>query len=86
MVFGMQPEASDAVLAFDEDWAITHAPGCACCVTRTPAAQALDQLFLDRVRGTVPWFNRLVVDPAGEATVREAVTDDPVASARFRLG
>ena len=64
-----------------------HAAGCACCVARTPAAQALGRLFLQRVRGEVAFFRRVLVEgQALEAAVRAALRSDPVAAARFRLG
>jgi hypothetical protein len=86
VVFGAAPGATDATLAPDAAWGESHPIACACCVGRGPAAQAMDQLFLDRVRGSIPWFSRLVVDPAGEAAVRAALIDDAVVAARFRLG
>jgi hypothetical protein len=86
VVFGETPRAKDAVLATDATWGGAHPIACACCVGRGPAAQAMDQLFLDRVRGSIPWFSRLVVDPVGEAAVRKALAEDAVVSARFRLG
>ena len=85
VVFGTAPGAKDAVLTPDADWAAAHPIACACCVSRGPAAHAMDQLFLDRVRGNLPWFDRLVVDPAAETAVREALEADSVVSARFRL-
>jgi hypothetical protein len=86
VVFGGAVGAKDAVLAPDASWGNLHPVACACCVGRGPAAQALDQMFLDRVRGSIPWFSRVVVDPEGEAAVRSALVEDAVVSARFRLG
>lgn len=65
-----------------------HAPGCACCVARGPAALALDRLFQRRARGEVAFFRRVVAvttSPEGDMAVWAALRDDPVASARFRL-
>ena len=62
-----------------------HDAGCACCVARTPAAQALARLFMQRARGEVAFFRRVVVEgQAEEAAVRAALQSDPVAAARFR--
>jgi len=64
-----------------------HAIGCACCAPRSPAALALDALFLARVKGTVPWFDEVVALPrtaVGAAAIRAALSDDPVVTARFR--
>lgn len=63
-----------------------HGAGCACCVARTPAAQALGRLFTQRARGEVAFFRRVLVEgQALEAAVRAALQADPVAAARFRL-
>jgi hypothetical protein len=85
VVFGVPPGEGDAVLVGQADWATPHAADCACCVARGPAARALDHLFLDRVRGRVPWFNRVVVTGA-EDPVRTAVMEDGVVMSRYRLG
>ena len=83
VVFGVEPGASDAVLVPIS--AAAHPVGCACCIARSPDAGGLDRLFLDRVRGTIPWFTRVVV-ATDDTGLREAVRTDPVLSARFRLG
>ncbi len=87
VVFGVAPAETDALL--DTPAGVpTHSPGCACCIARGPAAAAFDQLFLDRVRGAVPWFTRVVVaqdDAAHQAAIRATVANDPVISTRFRL-
>ncbi len=86
VVFDEALGAKDACLAPDPTWSDLHPIVCACCGGRSPAAQAMDKLFLARVRGSIPWFSRLVVDKTGEAAVRVALTEDAVVSARFRLG
>ncbi len=86
VVFGVTPGPSDAVLAPDDQWAMEHPAGCTCCVARGPVAVALDRLFVGRVRGTIAWFDRVVVAAPGEAAVRAALACDAVAAARFRLG
>ncbi len=83
VVFGVEPGPLDAVLPPQPG--PVHAAGCACCAARAPAAAALDRLFLQRVRGEVPWFTRVVLaspDPA----VLAAVQSDSVLSARYRPG
>lgn len=65
-----------------------HAAACACCAGRAPAALALDRLFLERVRGTRPWFDAVLAvtaTPAGAAAVRDALAGDAVVAARYRL-
>lgn len=83
IVFGQEPDVTDVVLL--PDGCDPHPAGCACCVARGADAAALDRLFLDRVRGTIPWFTRVVV-PEETPALRRAVQNDPVLSARFRLG
>ena len=71
------------------DLASTHAPGCACCGPRGPVAEALGSLFTRRARGELIFFQavRAVgLSAAGRDAVLDAVANDPVASARFRLG
>ena len=62
-----------------------HPAGCACCIARAPGAEGLDRLFLDRVRGAMPWFDRVVVE-RDDPALRHALLNDPVLSARYRLG
>ena len=65
-----------------------HAPACACCGARGPVAEALDRLFLGRVRGEFPWFTAIAALPrstdAAEA-IRRTLREDQASSARFRL-
>ncbi|MCZ8278580.1 MAG: hypothetical protein O9313_09610 [Acetobacteraceae bacterium] len=65
-----------------------HVPACACCGVRGPVAEALDRLFLGRVRGTLPWFSAIAALPqsaeAAEA-ICNTLRDDAASSARFRL-
>ena len=65
-----------------------HPAGCACCVPRSPAADALSRLFLARARGEMPFFRRVLVvgSAVAEAAVRQALAQDPVLLARFRDG
>lgn len=66
----------------------SHPIGCACCLPRGPVAEALTQLFLQRVRGEVAYFSAVVAAPcsaAGEAAIRAALQEDPMVMARFRL-
>lgn len=67
--------------------AAPHVAACTCCQGRGEAAQALDRLFQGRVRGTVAWFDRVLVLDEGciGDEVRQALTADTLASARYRL-
>jgi len=66
-----------------------HLVGCACCGGRPAAAVAFDRLFLARVRGECPWFDRVIAwapSPAGRAAIDAALADDAATAARFRPG
>ena len=66
-----------------------HVGACSCCGGRPPAATALDRLFQGRLRGTSPWFDRviaLVTQEAACAALHDALTADAVTQARFRAG
>ncbi len=65
-----------------------HVAGCACCVTRSPVAEALGRLFRARAVGELPFFTRLGVVPAGpsgEASLRQALATDGLASACYKI-
>jgi len=71
------------------DLGYSHAPGCACCRPRGPVADALSSLFTGRARGELPFFRVVRVlglSEAGRDAVLDTLANDPVASARFRLG
>lgn len=63
-----------------------HAAGCACCLPRNAAAQALGALFVRRARGEVPFFSTVLaaVGPDDAREIGAALYADPLVSARFR--
>ncbi len=94
--FATEPVEADGVAWLVEDAAVAawdsreagHIAGCACCVTRSPVAEALGRLFRARAVGEVPFFTRLGVVPAsaaGEVAVRQALETDGLASACYRV-
>lgn len=89
VAFGGSRDAREGDVVLVAGWGgvAGHDPGCACCVARTPAAQALGHLFMQRARGEVAFFRRVLIDgdAAAEASVRAALQSDPVVAARFRL-
>ena len=84
IVFNDAADTSDAVWHGISTNA-AHMSACACCGGRSPAAQALDQLYLQRVRGEVAWFDRLVAPTAAEPAIRDAVATDRLIMARWRI-
>ncbi|SHI38971.1 hypothetical protein SAMN02745194_00223 [Roseomonas rosea] len=79
------PPGVVATAGFDP--AAPHPVACTCCVGRSPLAQALDALFLARVKGQAKWFTRVVaLLPAEEARIAldEALRGDSVVASRYR--
>jgi G3E family GTPase len=76
----------DAVLNAGLGDSVAHAAGCACCTPRSKAAETLSRLFVQRARGEVAFFNRILViaDGAEQEAVEAALQSDPLVSARFR--
>jgi hypothetical protein len=94
--FASEPVESEDVAWLVEDAAAAawdsreggHVAGCACCVARSPVAEALGRLFRARAVGKVPFFTRLGLVPAseaGESAVRQALATDGLASACYRV-
>ena len=80
------PTLPAGAVAAEATEAAPHPIACACCNGRArPAlALALDRLFLARVRGTVPWFERVLVLGEAGATLADTLRDDAVTAARYR--
>lgn len=90
VVFGRPADVRDGDFVLDDGLSDTvrHDAGCSCCALRTPAAETLGRLFLQRARGEVAFFRRVLVigNNAAEQAVRAAMQSDPVVAARFRPG
>ena len=88
LIAGDAAAAGGAVAWFDASAATGHAAGCACCMPRHAAGQALSRLLLARARGEVRFFRRVVAvvpEAAARQAVLDALTGDPIASGCFRL-
>lgn len=62
--------------------------GCLCCTIRGDLVDTLRDLFLKRVRGDIPEFERVVVETTGladPAPIIHTLMTDPLLAARFRL-
>lgn len=62
--------------------------GCLCCTVRGDLVTALRDLFLKRVRGEVPEFQRVIIETTGladPAPVLHTLMTDPLIGARYRL-
>jgi G3E family GTPase len=62
--------------------------GCLCCTVRGDIADTLTNLFVGRVKGTVPDFRRVVIETTGladPAPVLHALMADPIVAERYML-
>ena len=62
--------------------------GCLCCAVQGDLARALRELFIRRVKGEVPEFNRVVIETTGladPAPILHTLLNDPVVANRFQL-
>ena len=57
----------DALVRDSADETVLLGNGCVCCITRTDLQAALRRLVFDRERGTVPPFDRIVIETSGLA-------------------
>ncbi|NVN01833.1 MULTISPECIES: hypothetical protein [Asaia] len=62
-----------------------HTSSCACCAGQNPLLSALNQLFLDRVRGQCPSFSFVVILCADnrQRQIRQMLESDVLAKARY---
>jgi G3E family GTPase len=70
------------------DAAASHAGACLCCEGMPGLAQALEQLFWDRLHRRVPRFDRVVVETAGATDpglVAQVLRGHPLLAERYRL-
>ncbi|PWC40411.1 GTP-binding protein [Azospirillum sp. TSO22-1] len=62
--------------------------GCVCCTIRGDLVDTLRDLFLKRVKGVIPEYDRVVVETTGladPAPIIHTLMSDPLLAARFRL-
>jgi G3E family GTPase len=57
----------DALVRDSAEQTVLLGNGCACCITRSDLQLALRQLLIDRERGLVPGFARIVIETSGLA-------------------
>jgi len=71
----------------NEDITILNS-GCLCCTVRGDLVTAMRDLFLKRVRGEVPEFQRMIIETTGladPAPILHTLMTDPVVSSRYKL-
>src|SRR5579872_5607749 len=62
--------------------------GCLCCTVRGDIVETLTDLFVKRVKGRVPGFNRVVIETTGladPAPVLHALFSDPIVAERYMV-
>jgi G3E family GTPase len=62
--------------------------GCLCCTVRGDIADTLTNLFVDRVKGKIPFFTRVAIETTGladPAPILHTLMTDPIVAARYML-
>src|ERR1700751_6447116 len=62
--------------------------GCLCCTVRGDIVDTLTSLFVDRVKGKVPYFTRVAIETTGladPAPILHTLMTDPIVAARYML-
>src|SRR5467141_3254727 len=62
--------------------------GCLCCTVRNDIVDTLTNLFVDRVKGKIPFFTRVVIETTGladPAPILHTLMTDPIVAARYML-
>ncbi|MBM3599709.1 MAG: GTP-binding protein [Alphaproteobacteria bacterium] len=78
----------DALVEKAEDDTVLLSSGCLCCTIRNDLSEAMRNLYLKRVKGEVPEFQRVVIETTGladPAPILHTLMADPLIAARFRL-
>jgi G3E family GTPase len=67
---------------------IVMASGCLCCTVQSDLSDTLRRMAIDRVRGKVPHFRRVVIETTGladPAPILHTLMQDPMIAAHYRL-
>ena len=62
--------------------------GCLCCTARNDIVDTLASLFVDRVKGKIPFFSRVVIETTGladPAPILHTLMTEPIVAARYML-
>ena len=77
-----------ALIAHSSENTVVLSSGCLCCTVRSDMVDTLRDLYLKRVRGEVPEFQRVVIETTGladPAPILHTLISDPLIAARYRL-
>ncbi|MSO71028.1 MAG: GTP-binding protein [Alphaproteobacteria bacterium] len=78
----------DALLLAAGAEPLTLAGGCVCCTVRGDLSRALGDLYVQRAKGEVAYFDRVLIETTGladPAPILHSLMSDPLLAARFRL-
>src|SRR6201984_1237998 len=62
--------------------------GCLCCTVRGDIVDTLTNLFVDRVKGKIPYFTRVAIETTGladPAPILHTLMTEPIVAARYML-
>src|SRR5258707_12169125 len=62
--------------------------GCMCCTVRNDIVDTLTNLFVDRVKGKIPFFTRVAIETTGladPAPILHTLMTEPIVAARYML-
>src|SRR5215469_767645 len=62
--------------------------GCLCCTVRSDIVDTLTNLFVDRVKGRIPFFTRVAIETTGladPAPLLHTLMTEPIVAARYML-
>ena len=62
--------------------------GCLCCTVRNDIVDTLTNLFVDRVKGKIPFFTRVAIETTGladPAPILHTLMTDPIVAVRYML-
>jgi G3E family GTPase len=62
--------------------------GCLCCTVRNDIVDTLTNLFVDRVKGKIPFFTRVAIETTGladPAPILHTLMTEPIVAARYML-
>ncbi len=71
-----------------KDDVVLLASGCLCCTVRGDLVRTLKELFLDRVKGAIPDFSRVLIETTGladPAPILHTLMTEPLIADKFRL-
>ena len=78
----------DALVRSSADETVLLGNGCLCCITRTDLQQALRRMLVERERGELPAFRRIVIETSGLADpspIRQTFATDRALGSAFHV-